>query len=159
MNILFGHYPTSVVQQSAYLRELLHTSGLVYLSGHLHDLAFFKATSLYTFHGDRQGLELELVDWKFNRGYRLFAVDHGTFSFVDLRFSSWPVALVTFPKDQRFWQPSREPLAGLQDGGKVRLLAFSDVAVIRVTVAVGDGPALEATAVAGGAPATVVFCT
>ena len=155
VNILFGHYPTATVQQSAYLRDLLLTSGLVYMSGHLHDLAFFKATSLYTFHGDREGLELELVDWKFNRGYRLFAVDHGTFSFVDLRFSSWPVALVTFPKDQLFWQPAREPLAGLMDGGKVRLLAFSDVTVTRVTLAVGDGPALEATAVSGGPLYTV----
>ena len=41
---------------------------------------------------------LELADWKNYRGYRLLAVDHGFFSFTDLRFGEWPAILITFPK-------------------------------------------------------------
>ena len=49
----------------------------------------------YSFHSNREGLEL--VELKFNCGYRLITVNHGTFSYVDLRFGESPVALVIFP--------------------------------------------------------------
>ena len=50
VNIFFGHYPTSTVQQSDYLRQLVSHHGHVYLSGHLHDLAVFHEHHLYSFH-------------------------------------------------------------------------------------------------------------
>ena len=48
ITIFFGHYPTSVVKESDYLRSLI-SHGLVYLSGHLHDLAFFKVQNMKIF--------------------------------------------------------------------------------------------------------------
>ena len=81
--IFFGHYPTSVVRQSDYLRSLI-SRGLVYLSGHLHDLAPFRMQNMYSFHNDTD-LELELVDWKLHRKFRLLAVHQGKLSFVDVK--------------------------------------------------------------------------
>ena len=150
VTIMFGHYPSSVVFQSSYLRDLMKQS-LVYLSGHLHDLAFFKMTNMYTFHGHQQGLELELVDWKINRAFRLLAVDHGSLTFIDLRFDKWPVVLPTFPKDQQFWQPSREDQKELVKDGKIRVLAFSDSVIVSVSVRV-DGEVLGEAVKEGDGP-------
>ena len=86
-----------MIYQSSLVRDLLKSTGLVYMSGHLHDLMMFKARHLYTFHEDKSALELELADWKHNRAYRLFAVDHGVFTFADVKHGEWPVVLVTFP--------------------------------------------------------------
>jgi hypothetical protein len=41
---------------------------------------------------------IELIDWKYYRGYRLMAVDQGFLSFTDLKFGEWPAILITFPK-------------------------------------------------------------
>jgi len=146
VNILFGHYPSSVVRQTDYLRSLM-SQGLVYLSGHLHDL-YHGLHNLYTFHaGDN--LELELVDWKNNRMFRVFAVDDGKFSFTDLRHGDWPVVLVTHPKDTRYMMASKEDYSVLYRN-TVRLLVFSPVNITRVTVAVDGESPVEAGAVQGG---------
>merc|ERR1719167_1130226 len=154
MTIMFGHYPSSVVHQSDYLRDFI-SSGLVYMSGHLHDLAFFKMKNMYSFHGDKQNLELELVDWKINRAFRLFSIDHGTFSFTDLRFGSWPVVLPTFPKDSQFWMPNRESMDKLKKADIIRVLAFSDVDIVSVRVRLDAQPEREASPVTGGPLYTV----
>lgn len=143
-NIIFGHYPTSVIYQSSLVRNLLKSSGLVYLSGHLHDLMMFKARHLYTFHGDKSALELELADWKHNRAYRLFAVDHGIFTFVDVRHGEWPVVLATFPKDSEFFlRTEKESLLHLTLRRQIRVLAFSDVPIANVTIQIDDNSSLE----------------
>ena len=137
LNIMFGHYPTSVIYQSSLVRDLLKSTGLVYMAGHLHDLMMFKAHHLYTFHEDRSALELELADWKHNRAYRLFAVDHGIFTFADIKHGEWPVVLTTFPKDSRFWLHSEvEALQKLKERRQIRVLAFSDVPVLNVTITI-----------------------
>ena len=151
LNIMFGHYPTSVIYQSSLVRDLLKTSGLVYMSGHLHDLMIFKARHLYTFHEDKKALELELADWKHNRAYRLFAIDHGLFSFIDVEFREWPVVLVTFPKDSRFWLRSEEQsMRKLQEKRQVRVLVFSDAPVFNVTIQIDAQNALNVKGANGG---------
>eukprot|EP00090_Calanus_glacialis_P002371 TRINITY_DN11760_c0_g1_i1.p1 TRINITY_DN11760_c0_g1~~TRINITY_DN11760_c0_g1_i1.p1 ORF type:complete len:657 (+),score=188.57 TRINITY_DN11760_c0_g1_i1:41-2011(+) len=142
VNIFFGHYPTSVVQQSDYLRSLI-SHGLVYLSGHLHDLALFHMHNMYSFHNEND-LELELVDWKNNRKFRVIAVDQGTFSFTDVRFGEWPVVLPTYPKDTSFMMPGKE-VYGEYLRNTIRVLVFSDVPITRVTIAVDDGEPVEAS--------------
>ena len=153
LNIIFGHYPSSVIYQSSLVRDLLKSTGLVYMSGHLHDLMMFKARHLYTFHEDKSALELELADWKHNRAYRLFAVDHGVFTFADVKHGEWPVVLVTFPKDSLFWMHSEEEsLQKLKERRQIRVLAFSDVPVLNVTIQIEDNSTLEfeATKVGSG---------
>jgi len=153
LNIMFGHYPSSVIYQSSLVRDLLKSTGLVYMSGHLHDLMMFKARHLYTFHEDKNALELELADWKHNRAYRLFAVDHGIFTFADVKHGEWPVVLVTFPKDSLFWLHSEEEsLQKLKERRQIRVLAFSDVPVLNVTIQIDDNSTLEfeATKVGSG---------
>ena len=41
--------------------------------------------------------------------YRLIAYDHGLMSFVDVTFNSWPVVLITNPKNALFLVPGHEP--------------------------------------------------
>jgi len=141
-NIFFGHYPTSVVRQSTFLRNLI-SHGLVYLSGHLHDLALFKMHNMYSFHNGKD-LELELVDWKNNRMFRVLAVDHGAMSFTDVRFGSWPIVLPTYPKNMEFMMPEKEKYEDYIRNS-IRVLVFSDVNVSRVTFAVDDEDPVEAS--------------
>eukprot|EP00092_Neocalanus_flemingeri_P003554 GFUD01003812.1.p1 GENE.GFUD01003812.1~~GFUD01003812.1.p1 ORF type:complete len:658 (-),score=161.85 GFUD01003812.1:147-2120(-) len=142
VTITFGHYPTSVVQQSDYLRSLI-SHGLVYLSGHLHDLALFKMHNMYSFHNEKD-LELELVDWKNNRAFRVLAVDQGKLSFTDVKFGDWPIVLPTYPKDSRYMMPGKESYGDYQRN-TIRVLVFSDVPITRVTIAVDDNDPFEAT--------------
>jgi len=142
INILFGHYPTSVVRQSEFLRSLI-SHGLVYLSGHLHDLAIFRMHNMYSFHNGND-LELELVDWKNNRMFRVLAVDHGTLSFADVKFGSWPIVLPTYPKNMEFMMPGKEKYEDYLRN-TIRVLVFSDVLITRVTFAVDDEEPVEAS--------------
>lgn len=142
VTIMFGHYPTSVVQQQNYLRNLI-SHGMVYLSGHLHDLAFFRMHNMYSFHNDLD-LELELIDWKNNRKFRVLAVDQGKLSFTDVHFDSWPIVLPTYPKDSRFMMPGKENYE-VYHRNTIRVLVFSDVAIARVTIAVDDEDVVEAS--------------
>ena len=73
-----------MVRESHYLRSLI-SRGLVYLSGHLHDLAPFRMENMYSFHNNNSDLELELGDWKLHRKFRLLAVQRGKLSFVDVK--------------------------------------------------------------------------
>jgi len=41
--------------------------------------------------------------------YRLLAYDHGLMSFVDVTFNTWPVVLITNPKNALFLVPGHEP--------------------------------------------------
>ena len=124
------------------------TRGLVYLCGHLHDLSpvrFVTQEQMYTFHRDKD-LELELVDWKKNRAFRLVALDHGLLSFTDVRYGQWPVVLPTWPKSAEFLMPSKENVAGMVNTTHIRVLVFSDVAIRSVHVTIGDEESRVATA-------------
>jgi len=136
VNIFFGHYPSSTVRQKEFLLETVN-SGLVYLNGHLHDLSSFRVEKLYSFHGD-QNLELELVDWKHNRAYRLLAVDQQFLSFTDLRFGQWPVILPTLPKNSEFLLVKKEPDFKESEWNKIRILVFSPSKITSVKVYLDD---------------------
>ena len=139
--IFFGHYPTSVVKQSGYIRALI-SRGLVYLSGHLHDLAFFKMHNMYSFHNNTD-LELELVDWKYHRKFRLLAVHQGKLSFVDVKFGDWPIVLVTYPKDTRIMMESKENYTNYQSNA-ISVLVFNITNIERIDISLDGGDALEA---------------
>ena len=150
VTLMFGHYPTSVVEQAGFLRDMI-SKGIVYLSGHLHDLALFKMHTMFSFHNDRD-LELELVDWKNNRKFRILAVDHGKLSFVDVEFNEWltqPVALVTYPKDIQFMNPSKEDFSNYQEN-IIKVLVFHNLPISKVLISLDDGDEMEAEAVDGG---------
>ena len=147
ITVMFGHYPTSVVRQYDYIRNLISRS-LVYMSGHLHDLAFFKIFNMYSFHDDRD-LELELVDWKNNRRFRVFAVDDGKLSFTDVKFNEWPIALITYPKDVQFMMSAKEDYSDYKEN-TIRVLVFHTLVIKRVTIGVDDEDEMEASHVEDG---------
>ncbi|KAL4716335.1 hypothetical protein ACJJTC_006697 [Scirpophaga incertulas] len=138
--IWFGHYPTSCIlaikkeSQRLNLRQLIGGSkaSQVYVCGHLHAMGGL-VPRMYT--KQRNGfLELELGDWKDNRMYRLAAIDHGMFSFIDQKHNTWPIVLVTNPKHVKYTMASREPLELIADSTHIRILAFSDVNIDTVKI-------------------------
>ena len=110
--IWFGHYPTSCIlsMESGMmgLRKVIghFDESIAYFCGHLHKLGGI-IPRMYTLQNENF-LELELGDWKMNRTYRVAAIDHGLFSFVDAYHNEWPVVLVTNPKDAQFHLPGKE---------------------------------------------------
>ena len=150
VTMMFGHYPTSAVEQGGFLRDLI-SKGIVYLSGHLHDLALFRMHTMFSFHNDRD-LELELVDWKNNRKFRILAVDQGKLSFVDVESNEWetqPVALVTYPKDIQFMNPAKEDFSNYQEN-IIKVLVFHNLPISKVLISLDGGDEIEAEAVDGG---------
>lgn len=138
--VWFGHYPTSCIlplkNESPWLdlRQLIGSShgSHVYVCGHLHSMGGL-VPRMYT--KQKKGyLELELGDWKDNRMYRLAAIDHGHFSFVDQKHNVWPLVLVTNPKHAKYIMPGREPLHLVPESTHIRILAFSDVDVKTVEI-------------------------
>lgn len=131
--VWFGHYPTSCILSLEQDSERLNVRQLMgsakgsqaYVCGHLHSMGGI-VPRMYTIH--KKGyLELELGDWKDNRRYRLAAIDHGIFSFIDQKHNTWPLVLVTNPKHARYTLPGREPLQLIPESSHIRILAFSDV--------------------------------
>ncbi|KAH8030173.1 hypothetical protein HPB51_006605 [Rhipicephalus microplus] len=109
-----------------------------YLCGHYHSLlGFFRGMYALQPSGF---LELELADWKSGRLFRVAAVDHGLFSFVDVHFREWPIILVTNPKSAVMAMPGVEPLRRITHSTHVRALVFSPTSVSEVRCSVDDGP-------------------
>ncbi|XP_049868323.1 transmembrane protein 62-like [Pectinophora gossypiella] len=138
--VWFAHYPTSCIltlehdSQRLNLRELIGSTqaSQVYVCGHLHSMGGL-VPKMYT--KQKKGyLELELGDWKDNRMFRVAAIDHGIFSFVDQKHNTWPVVLVTNPKHARYAMPGREPLDLITHSTYIRILAFSDVDIESVKI-------------------------
>ncbi|PNF33569.1 hypothetical protein B7P43_G16995 [Cryptotermes secundus] len=138
--IWFGHYPTSCILTTGSdgVRALIskYPESIVYVCGHYHTLGGM-VPSMYTLQ-QAGFLELELGDWKDNRMYRLLAVDHGMFSFVDLKHREWPIVLVTNPKHALFAIPTREPLHMISHSTHIRILGFSLSPIESVQVKVDD---------------------
>lgn len=136
--IWFGHYPTSCIVSmgtgSAGLRHLIgqYDEGFAYLCGHLHKLGGM-VPRMYTLQNEGF-LELELGDWKMNRSYRLAAIDHGLFSFVDVQHGEWPIVLVTNPKHALYHLPSKEHPRLQRASTHIRLLAFSPAPIVECSI-------------------------
>lgn len=110
--IWFGHYPTTCIvtenKENRSIKRLIgdYDASLAYLCGHLHSLAGF-VPHMYALQDDKF-FELEVSDWKECRTYRVASVDHGLFSFVDVKYGAWPIILITNPKNSLFQIPSRQ---------------------------------------------------
>ncbi|XP_077530452.1 transmembrane protein 62-like [Haemaphysalis longicornis] len=135
MTIWFGHHPTRSVASNE-LHELLRLGG-PYLCGHYHSL-FGVFRGLYTLQSSGF-LELELGDWRMRRIFRVAAVDHGLFSFVDVRYREWPIILVTNPNSTLSFIPSVEPLRRISRSTHIRVMVFSPVPVPEVRCSIDNG--------------------
>ncbi|KAF4518801.1 hypothetical protein B566_EDAN005424 [Ephemera danica] len=131
--IWFGHYPSScILTPDPGLRDIIGRSGLAYLCGHLHKVGGL-VPNMYVMQKAGH-LELELADWKDNRMYRLGAIDHGLFNFIDIPHGEWPVILVTNPKHALYIMPDREPMYRIHNSTHIRVLVFSPAPIIRVMI-------------------------
>nr|CAB3267110.1 transmembrane protein 62 [Phallusia mammillata] len=149
MTIWYGHYPTPTVSSSAAvgLRSVLGHFGAVYLCGHMHDLGGL-FPHLQAMHPSGF-LELEVKDWKWNRYYRVIAVDHDLISYVDMPFNQWPVVLISNPKPARDMIPKHEPIGRIKKSSHIRFLAFSTARITKTSVAVDGVITEEASHVEG----------
>ena len=66
----------------------------------------------------------------FASSYRVAAVDHGLFSFTDVRYGTWPVILVTNPKHALFTMAHHEPLHLLKDASHIRFVINDQYAIV-----------------------------
>ncbi|EDO48624.1 predicted protein, partial [Nematostella vectensis] len=121
MSIWFGHYTFSTLTRPS-LRKLLR-NGAVYMCGHLHTLGEV-VPKMHAVHPQGH-LELELGDWLGPRNYRIAAIDHDLFSFVDVRINTWPIILITNPKDAHYLMPAFEPVGRINMSTHIRMLIFS----------------------------------
>lgn len=71
-----------------------------------------------------------------NRLFRVAAYDNGIFSFSDVKFGSWPIILITNPKDILFNNPFKEDIELQQDSTHIRILGFSTSKIVECRVLV-----------------------
>lgn len=69
------------------------------------------------------------------------AFDHDLFSFVDVKMQTWPLILVTNPKNAKFLAPTREPIGRMLNSSHIRILVFSTARIESIEVEV-DGLAV-----------------
>ncbi|XP_043665127.1 transmembrane protein 62-like isoform X1 [Vespula pensylvanica] len=149
--IWFGHYPTSCIlsQSDTSIRNIIgrYKESMVYLCGHYHTLGG-SVPNMYT--TQQAGfLELELADWKDNRMYRLAAIDHGQFSFIDIKHQDWPVVLITNPKHALYMMPRKENVNSIIKSTHIRILAFSTVPIKSVEVQLNNKSWLQCKYIKG----------
>ncbi|OQR73783.1 transmembrane protein 62-like [Tropilaelaps mercedesae] len=146
--VWFGHHPSAVVfgrsKEGLEMRSLFANSG-PYLCGHYHTV-FNLVQHMYTMH-DNNALELELGDFKENRKFRVLSIDHGLLNFVDVAFKTYPIILVTNPKNALFHLPSYEPLERIRNSTHIRVLVFSDEPIIEVKLSLDNADEIYLTQV------------
>lgn len=137
-HIWFAHYPTSsIASPNEGLRNIIDGP---YLCGHFHTIGNW----VTKMHATQQPgfAEVELGDWKYNRRVRLAAIDHQLFSFIDLDFKKFPIALMTNPKPAKFLMPKYEPVERLSNSTHIRVIAFSNATLTNVEISI-DGDRLQ----------------
>lgn len=123
LTIWYSHYPTaSITSQSPGVRNLVGQTGALYLAGHLHTLGGL-SRSLYAMNS-RGFLELELIDWLWERTFRIIAVDHDLVSFTDMKYNQWPGIVLTNPKAASYMLPKFEPIERISNSSHIRFLIF-----------------------------------
>ncbi|WAR18419.1 TMM62-like protein [Mya arenaria] len=116
----------------------------VYVCGHLHILGGM-ARRMYARHSTGL-LELELGDWKDNRMYRILAIDHEILSFHDVSMNTWPVVVITSPREASLVPSSDTPP---RLASHIRMLIFTTGEVKTVEVHI-DGVFKGKATPAGG---------
>ncbi|CAG5132050.1 unnamed protein product [Candidula unifasciata] len=129
--VWFGHFPTSLIVHNPPVLRQIMSSAIAYLCGHLHTLNNL-VPKMYSRHKTGQ-LELELGDWKDNRIFRVMAFDHDLMSFTDAKLGTWPIVIITNPKNNQFYSP-HEPLELIASSTLIRILIFSHVKIKQVEV-------------------------
>ncbi|XP_043522392.1 transmembrane protein 62-like isoform X2 [Frieseomelitta varia] len=149
--IWFGHYPTSCIlsQTNTSIRNIIgrYKESMVYLCGHYHTLGG-AVPNMYTLQ-QAGFLELELADWKDNRMYRLGAIDHGQFSFIDVKHKEWPIVLITNPKHVLYTMPKKENIMSIIKSTHIRILAFSIALIKSVEIQLDAEPWSECEHIKG----------
>lgn len=56
----------------------------------------------------------------FLNSFRVAAIDHDIFSFVDVRLHKWPIILITNPKDAHYLMPAFEPIGRIKKSTHIR---------------------------------------
>lgn len=140
--VWFAHYPTSTIMTppgSENIRKFIgkFNESSIFVAGHLHTLAGL-APRMYTLQPEGF-LELELGDFMKNRRYRVGIFDHGLFSFADVKLGSWPVAVITNPKDILFNNPFKEDINIQRLSTHIRILAFSTSEVTHCKIRINEG--------------------
>lgn len=128
--VWFGHYPIAAINSP--IPGLMEVVNGPYLSGHIHQ------TQLYYLQ-PRGFLDIEVADWRAKRVFRLAAIDHGLFSFEDFHFPTWPLILITNPKDHKFSMPQLENLQLISRSSHIRVLVFSTSSIVSVTASIDGG--------------------
>lgn len=134
-HVWFAHYPTSsIASPHEGLRNIIDGP---YLCGHFHTIGNW----VTKMHATQQPgfAEVELGDWKYNRRVRLAAIDHQLFSFVDVDFKKFPIALMTNPKPAKFLMPKYEPVGRLFNSTHMRVIAFSNATISKVEISIDGG--------------------
>lgn len=138
-SIWFAHYPTSSISSPHEgLRNIIDGP---YLCGHYHTLG----NLVNKMHSTQQAgfVELELGDWKFNRRIRLAAIDHQLFSMVDFSYKQFPIALMTNPKTAEHSMPKYEPIERIANSTHIRVIAFSNATIDRVSISIDEAPPID----------------
>jgi hypothetical protein len=149
---LFAHYPLVTMQ---FQRSSKNTSFAelgrdisAYFSGHLHRLFAGLGRCIYAVQ-PAGFLELEVVDIKDHRMFRIVAVDHDVISFVDAVIDERPIILITNPVDARFLIKYHEDVTMAARSSHIRVLIFSSDELGDATVSIDQGPRQRLTKVSG----------
>lgn len=140
--VWFAHYPTSTILTPPgydHIRKLIgkFDDSMIFVAGHLHTLAGL-ARRMYTLQPEGF-LELELGDFMRNRMYRVGVFDHGLFSFTDVKLGTWPIAVITNPKNILFNNPFKEDIGLQRESTHIRILAFSTSKISQCKIRIDDG--------------------
>lgn len=140
--VWFAHYPTSTIMTPSGQENIRKFIGKfedssIFVAGHLHTLGSL-VYRMYTLQPEGF-LELELGDFKANRLFRLGVFDHGQFSFVDTRLGTWPLAVITNPKNILFNNPFKEDLNVQTESTHIRIVAFSTSEITQCKVRIDGG--------------------
>lgn len=135
--IWYGHYPTSSIFNKEKLRGLINGP---YLCGHYHTIHGLVTSMIST---QQQGfLEAETGDWKDYRTFRIAAIDHGLFTFVNYFYrphqSELPLILITNPRSILHQMEHLEPFWRTARSTHIRVLIFSKHPIIEARGFISD---------------------
>lgn len=140
-SIWFAHYPTSTIMTPANhpnIRKFVgqFDNSILFVAGHLHTLGRL-VNRMYTLHPEGF-LELELADFMRTRRFRIVAVDHGLLTIIDKPLDTYPIALITNPKNMLFNNPFKENINLIKESTHIRILAFSKSAITLCQISIDD---------------------
>lgn len=140
-SIWFAHYPTStILTPPGYIniKKFIgqFDSSILFVAGHLHTLGRM-VNRMYALQPEGF-LELELGDFLRTRRIRLAVVDHGLLSILDVPLGTYPLAIITNPKNMLLNNPFKEEISLQAKSTHVRILAFSKASILWCKIKIDD---------------------